>query len=84
MVELMGGKDKVVKAAQKALVSDLSMRDIRGTALGTFHSMTGIAILAGNLIAGALWQYINPATTFVYGAIMAIAAAVLFLRHRSF
>lgn len=81
---LYGISKALTEAAQKALVSDLSMRDIRGTALGTFHSMTGIAILAGNLIAGALWQYINPATTFVYGAIMAIAAAGLFLRHRSF
>lgn len=75
----MGVAFALVEGNQRALVSDLAASDMRGTALGTFHTSISIATLSSSLIAGAIWQYIAPTATFVYGAAMAIMAVVLFV-----
>jgi MFS family permease len=65
-----------VNATERAFVSDLSVKEIRGTALGVFHTSVGLGALPAGIIAGLLWDYINPTITFVYGAIMALLAAL--------
>lgn len=61
----------------KALVSDLIPRGKRGTAMGWFNGMVGLAALPANLIGGALWATFGPAATFNFGAVAAFAAALL-------
>ncbi|MFX1519162.1 MAG: MFS transporter [Promethearchaeota archaeon] len=69
----------LVDANQRAFVSDLAYEDLKGTALGTFHTAIGLAVLPGSIIAGFLWDFINPTATFLYGAILAFLAVALFV-----
>ena len=66
-----------VDVGQKSFVSDLSDVGIRGTALGTFETFTGLAAIPAGLIAGLLWN-LNQAFPFVYGFALALFAALLF------
>jgi MFS family permease len=62
---------------QRALVVDLVPAGLRATALGTFSTATGAALLPASLAAGVLWDRIDPAAPFFYGAAMAVLAAFL-------
>lgn len=66
-----------VEGNQRAFVSDFSPKELRGMALGTFHTITGLATLPSGIIAGALWGYINPTATFLYGSVLGFLAAAL-------
>ena len=68
----------IVDGNQRAFVSDLSTEKLRATALGTFHTATGLVALPASLIAGFLWQ-ITPTITFIYGSILSMASVLLFL-----
>ena len=61
----------------KALVTDVAPSDRRGTALGWFNGLTGMAALPANLIGGWLWSTVGPGATFVLGAWLAFVAAGL-------
>jgi len=73
----------MIDGNQRAYVSDLSSEELRGTALGTFHTAMGLAALPASLIAGFLWQ-INPSITFIYGATISIISVILFIVFRNY
>ena len=73
----------IVDGNQRAFVSDLSSEELRATALGTFHTIIGLAALPGSLIAGLLWQ-INPNITFIYSTGISIISVVLFLSFKNY
>jgi MFS family permease len=63
-----------------AIVADRAPGDLRGTAFGLFNLVTGGALLAASLLAGALWTVVGPASTFLAGAALsAVALAALTL-----
>lgn len=62
-----------------AVVADTAPAELRGTAFGAFNMLTGVALLAASLIAGALWDQVGPRGTFVAGAIFATLALMGFL-----
>lgn len=68
-----------------ALVADTTPADLRGTGFGMFNLVSGIAMLAASVLAGALWDVVGPAGTFLAGATFtAIALAALpFARWRA-
>lgn len=72
----------LIDGVQRAFVVDLSPPDLKATALGAFHTATGLAALPAGAIAGILWDMISPETTFLYGFALSITAAVLLLRFR--
>jgi MFS family permease len=51
-----------------SLVADTAPPDLRGTAFGLFNLVTGLAMLAAGIVAGALWDGWGPAGTFLAGA----------------
>ena len=69
----------MIDGVQRAFVVDLSPPSIKGTALGTFHTSTGLAALPAGLIAGLLWDKISPETTFIFGFVLSITVITLFL-----
>jgi len=69
----------LVDGTQRAFASDLITEDLRGTALGTFHTAIALATLPASVIAGSLWQYISPEATFFYGSGIAFLSAILLL-----
>ena len=68
-----------------ALVADAAPEELRGTAFGVFNLVSGIAMLAASIIAGALWDVTGPVGTFLAGAAFtAVALAALpFVRWRT-
>jgi MFS family permease len=65
-----------------ALVADASPPDLRGTAFGFFNLLTGIAMLAASVVAGAVWDGYGPAGTFFAGLTFALAALLGLLAMR--
>ena len=63
-----------------AIVADAAPEDLRGTAFGVFNLMSGVALLAASVIAGALWTYFSPALTFYAGAVFAAVALAGLMR----
>jgi MFS family permease len=61
----------------RALVSDLAPRHFKATAFGTYYFVIGAVALPASLIAGTLWQTIDPTFAFLYGAFMAVVAALI-------
>ena len=64
---------------QKALVSDLVDKNIKGTALGLYNAIMGITLLPASWIAGRLYDTVSSAAAFYFGSLMAICAAILML-----
>ena len=61
-----------------ALVADTAPEELRGTAFGMFNLVSGVAMLAASVVAGALWDVVGPAGTFLAGAAFtAVALAAL-------
>ena len=68
-----------------ALVADTAPAELRGTAFGMFNLVTGVALLAASILAGALWDQAGPSGTFFAGALItAIALASLSLARKRF
>lgn len=64
------------------LVADTAPAELRGTAYGMFNLVTGIALLAASVIAGALWDAIGPGGTFLAGAAFAVLTLIGLLTRR--
>jgi len=64
----------MVEGVARAFVADLVSEDRRGTAYGLYHGVVGLALLPASLIAGWLWDTINPAAPFYLGAGLAFVA----------
>ncbi len=58
------------------LIADTAPADLRGTAYGMFNLLSGIAMLAASVIAGALWDVWGPQGTFLAGAAFTAIALV--------
>lgn len=67
------------EGAFKAFVIDLVPKDLRGTALGVYHTAVGLVMLPGGLVAGLLWDAAGAWGTFGYGIVMSVIALVLML-----
>ena len=71
----------VYKAASegvfKAYVVDVVPEDLRGAALGAFHTGIGLVMLPGGIIAGLLYDSLGPTPMFLYGAVLAIVSMAL-------
>ena len=73
-VVLWGFHMALTQGLLAALVADTAPAELRGTAFGMFNLLTGVAMLAASVIAGALWDVVGPATTFLTGAGFAAVA----------
>ncbi len=64
------------------LVADTTPVELRGTAYGIFNLLTGLALLAASIFAGALWDVVGPKGTFLAGAAIAALAIAGILMFR--
>jgi MFS family permease len=69
----------LVDGSQKAMISDIVHKDLRGTGYGIYHAVLGITLLPASLIAGLLYDKINSTAPFYFGAMMGLIAAVLMI-----
>jgi MFS family permease len=69
----------LTEGVAKALVADFVPQEQRGTAYGLFNAAIGLTALPASLIAGILWQTVNPAAPFIFGALLSILAGFLLM-----
>ena len=73
-----------VEGTAKAFVADIVDKEQRGTAYGWYNAIIGMAALPASFLAGILWEGLGnwmgfgPSAPFVFGAIMALTAVILF------
>ena len=75
-VALWGLHMGLTQGLLSALVADTAPAELRGTAFGMFNLVSGVALLAASIIAGALWDMIGPSGTFFAGALITAVALV--------
>jgi MFS family permease len=59
-----------------ALVADVAPANLRGTAFGVFHFVSGAALLLASLIAGALWEVFGAPATFLASALLTVIGLI--------
>lgn len=67
----------LTQGVQRAFAADLVCEKTRGTGLGAYHMLTGLALLPASVVAGYLWDAVGPSAPFYYGAVTALISAVL-------
>jgi predicted MFS family arabinose efflux permease len=82
-VALWGLHLAITQGLLATMVADASPADLRGTAFGFFNLVSGIAMLAASVLAGALWDSLGARSTFQAGAgFCALALVAIALRPR--
>ncbi|MEA2761282.1 MAG: hypothetical protein QOD47_566 [Gemmatimonadaceae bacterium] len=65
------------EGTEKALVADIVPRTRRGSAFGWYNLAIGLGALPASLIFGAIWDRRGAPSAFVFGATLALVAAML-------
>ena len=76
---LYGFYSALTDTSQKAMISDLVSKDLKGTGYGLYHAVIGITLLPASLIAGLLYDKVDSSIPFYFGAVMALFAAILMI-----
>ena len=65
---LWGIQMAVIQNTILAMITDVTMQDVRGSAFGLLYFVTGVATLVANALGGLLWHYFSYHMTFAAGA----------------
>src|SRR4051794_18379772 len=65
------------EGAERAWISDLVPAEIRGKSFGIYYLATGLFVLAGTALFGALYERVSPRAAFHTGAALAVAAVAV-------
>jgi MFS family permease len=68
-----------VEGVTRAFVADLVPATKRGTAYGLYQGVVGLTLLPASIMAGWLWDAVNPAAPFYLGAGLAFVAMLALL-----
>ena len=66
----------IVERVGRAFVADLVPAEKRGTAYGYYQGAVGITLLPASVLAGWLWQAVNPSAPFYFGGALAFIAMI--------
>ena len=77
---LIGVFSAMTESLQKTINVQITDPRLRGTMLGLMHTITGIGQLPASIIAGLLWGRVGAASSFLFGAGLAIVAALILER----
>lgn len=69
----------LTEGVSKAYISNLVPEEKTGTAFGIYQTTIGLCTFFASLIAGLLWTYIGVSAPFIFGSVMAIISAFLFV-----
>ncbi len=84
LLVLFGVYQGVFRAVGKALAADLSPEPVRATGLGVYSATVGLTGLVASVAGGQLWDRIDPAAAFWYGAavgVVGLAALGILVPH---
>lgn len=74
---LYGIYTAVVSGAEKAFISEIAPKGLKGTVLGLHSTLVGVALFPASLLAGLLWDYVGNFAPFFFGAGLSAAAALV-------
>jgi MFS family permease len=69
----------ITEPAERSLIGDHSAEHERGTAYGLYHLTSGLLVLPGAVLFGALWQGFGSPTAFAVAALVTGAAGIVML-----
>jgi MFS family permease len=69
----------VTEPAERSVIGDHSAAEERGTAFGLYHLASGLLVLPGAVLFGAIWERFGSPTAFATSALVTAVAAVLML-----
>ncbi len=61
---------------ERALIAEIAPKEHKGAMLGLHGTLVGVALLPASAIAGLLWDRVSPAAPFLFGASLALLAAI--------
>jgi len=76
---LFGLHHAALAPVQTTFVSELAPKRFRASALGGFQMIIGLCALPASLIAGILWDTINPIAPFILSLILTALSLILLL-----
>jgi len=79
MFVLYGFFTAMTAGVERALITEIAPCELLGTMHGLQSTITGVALLPASIITGLLWNTFGRTVPFVYGASLALAAAVMLL-----
>jgi MFS family permease len=82
-VALWGVHMGITQGLLATMVADAAPADLRGTAYGVFHLVSGVAMLLASAVAGLLWDRFGAAYTFYAGAAFCVVALACLLKLRT-
>jgi len=66
----------LTEGAELALIADVVPKERRGIAYGWYYLAVGIGALPASILFGALWDRLGSSVAFMFGAAMALVAAL--------
>ena len=66
----------LTEGAERAWIGDLVPAELRGRSFGFYYLVTGMFVLAGTALFGALYQSVSPRAAFFTGGGLALLAAL--------
>lgn len=79
---LFGSYLAISETVQRAMIPDFTKPELKGTAYALYYTLVGVGSLVSNLIFGALWTNMGPATAFQYSiatSAVGIVALIVFI-----
>jgi len=65
----------LTEASERSLIGDCAPLQFRGTAFGLYHLASGVFLLPGALLFGAVWEFASAKVAFAMAATITIVAA---------
>ena len=62
---------------ERAFVSEIAPKELKGTMLGLHSTIVGIALLPASVIAGLLWNEFGSVVPFAFGASLSLVSALI-------
>jgi MFS family permease len=70
-----GAFTALTSGAERAFIAEASPPQFRGTVLGLYGMLQGVALLLASIIAGVLWDTVSPDAPFWFGGCIGLVCA---------
>jgi len=74
---LYGVFTAMTAGVERAFISEIAPRELKGTMLGLHSTIVGIALLPASVIAGLLWNTFGAIVPFAFGASLSLLSALI-------
>jgi MFS family permease len=69
----------ISEGISKVYITQIASPEVIATSFGAYQTIIGVCTFFSSLIAGLLWTNVNPSAPFIFGAILAIIAGMVFV-----